>query len=82
MTENLRDFPQAILSGFGLEARSADDFIADTIALDEGRAIAAIRQMRERLRKPELGPEELIRALEANSLVETATILSEHVASI
>lgn len=82
VTENLRDFPQAILSGFGLEARSADDFIADTIALDEGRAIAAIRQMRERLRKPELGPEELIRALEANSLVETATILSEHVASI
>ena len=82
VTENLRDFPAAILIGFGLEARCADDFIADTIALDEGRAIAAIRQMREMLKKPELGPEELIRSLEANSLIETATILSEHVASL
>ena len=82
VTENLRDFPEAVLIGFGLEARCADGFIADTIALDEGRAIAAIRKMRERLRKPELGPEDLIRSLEANSLVETASILSEHVASI
>lgn len=45
VTENLRDFPAAILEPLNIEARSADDFIADTIALDTGRAIAAIRIM-------------------------------------
>jgi len=42
VTENLKDFPEAILAGLNMEARSADQFIADTIALDPGRAVAAI----------------------------------------
>jgi hypothetical protein len=32
-------------------ARSADQFIADTIALDPGKAVAAIRRMRERFKR-------------------------------
>ncbi|MEO0462430.1 MAG: PIN domain-containing protein [Pseudomonadota bacterium] len=43
VTENLRDFPPSLLDTLNLEARSADDFIADTIALDTGRAIQAVR---------------------------------------
>ena len=35
-------------------------FIADTIALDEGRAVAAIRRMRERLRRPEMTAGDLL----------------------
>jgi hypothetical protein len=46
VTENLKHFPNQILSTRNMEAKSADAFIADTIALDEGRAVAAIRQMR------------------------------------
>lgn len=82
VTENLNDFPNELLSELGLEARSADDFIADTIALDEGRAVAAIRQMRERFKNPEMSAENMLRAMEAHSLTETASILSGHVASI
>lgn len=82
VTENLSDFPVAILGRLNVEARSADDFIADTIALEEGRAIAAVRRMRERLSRPELGPEDLLRSLEAHGLMETASVLASHVGSI
>ena len=82
VTENLRDFPAVILGRLNIEARSADDFIADTIALEEGRAISAIRKMRERLKRPEMSPEDFLRALEANSLLETASVLTPHVSSI
>lgn len=82
VTENLKDFPAAILDQLNIEARSADTFIADTIALEEGRAIAAVRKMRERLKKPEMSPEDFLRALEANGLLETASVLNPHVSSI
>lgn len=82
VTENLSDFPETILGRLNVEARSADDFIADTIALEEGRAIAAVRAMRARLQQPEIGPEELLRSLEAHGLMETASVLSHHIGSI
>ena len=82
VTENLSDFPAGILSQFNIEPRSADDFIADTIALEEGRAIAAIRKMRQRLNRPEIGPDELLRSLEAHGLMETASVLSTQISSI
>ena len=37
VTENLKDFPEHVLAPLNIEARSADSFIADTIALDPGR---------------------------------------------
>jgi predicted nucleic acid-binding protein len=55
VTENLKDFPAKILSALNIEAKSADEFIADTIALNPGRAVPAIRRMRERFKKPEDG---------------------------
>lgn len=82
VTENLKDFPADILGQLNIEARSADDFIADTIALEEGRAIAAIRKMRERLKRPEMSPEDFLRALEANGLLETASVITPHLGSI
>ena len=50
VTENLKDFPSNVLDPLNIEPKSADAFIADTIALDPGRAVAAIRQMRERFK--------------------------------
>lgn len=82
VTENLKDFPPAVLAVRNLEARKIDDFIADTIALDEGRAIPAIRSMRERLRRPEKTPEALLRDCEAYGLIATADLLREFTGSI
>jgi predicted nucleic acid-binding protein len=82
VTDNLADFPAAILSPLNIEARTADDFIADTIALDEGKAVAAIRAMRVRLRRPEMSPQDFLKSLETHRLFVTASILSNHADSI
>lgn len=82
VTENLRDFPAKVLEPFGIEARSADDFIADTIALDLGRAVPAIRTMRKRLKLPAIEAERLLRDMEARGLVASAAILAPHVGSL
>ncbi|QUS37507.1 PIN domain-containing protein [Tardiphaga alba] len=82
VTENLKDFPDDILGALNIEARSADAFIADTIALDPGRAVAAIRTMRLRLKKPEKTPDVLLLDMEAEGLVETVDILRPHVQSL
>lgn len=82
VTENLADFPEYVLAPLAIEARSADDFIADTIALEEGRAVAAINRMRLRLARPEVTQEDFLRSLEAHGLMETASVLAPHIESI
>lgn len=82
VTENLKDFPSAVLLPLNLEARTADTFIADTIALDEGRAIQAIKQMRLRLRRPEKTVDALLRDCEAHGLLATAAVLRPFIESI
>lgn len=82
VTENLSDFPAGSLTKLGIEARSADAFIADTIALDTGRAVAAIRKMRERFRRPEKTAEALLLDMEADGLTEAVDMLRPHVLSL
>ncbi|MFC5345742.1 PIN domain-containing protein [Brevundimonas staleyi] len=82
VTDNLRDFPEAVLAPLNLEARSADAFIADTIALDPGRAVAAIQRMRRRFNRPEKSAEVLLLDMEAAGLTETVDVLKPHVRSL
>jgi hypothetical protein len=82
LSENLKDFPSNIVSALNIEAKSADAFIADTIALDTGRAVAVIRQMREDFKRPEKTAETLLLEMEADGLVETVDLLREHVDSL
>lgn len=78
VTDNLRDFPSAILQEFELEAVSADHFLADTMTLDLTKAIACVARMRMRLQNPQLTPEELVLRCERSGLLETASILADH----
>jgi hypothetical protein len=82
VTDNLKHFPKALLEPLNIEALSCDAFIADTIALDPGRAVAAIRRMRERFKKPEKTADLLLLDMEANGLTETVDILRAHVESL
>lgn len=82
VTENLKHFPGTVLAPLNIDVRSADIFIADTIALDPGRAVAAIRQMRQRLKKPAKTAELLLIDMEANGLTETVDVLRLHVLSL
>lgn len=82
VTENLKDFPDHVLAPLNIEARAADAFIADTIALDTGRAVAAIRTMRLRLKRPEKTAEILLLDMEAAGLTETVDVLRPHLGSL
>jgi hypothetical protein len=55
---------------------------ADTIALDVGRAVAAIRQMRLRFKNPAKTASDLLLDMEANGLTETVDMLKPHVLSL
>lgn len=82
VTDNLRDFPEQLLAPLDLEAKTADAFIADTIDLDIGRAVAAVRRMRERFRKPEKSPEVLLLDMEAAGFTEAVDVLRGHLLSL
>ena len=82
VTENLRHFPERILKPLDLEAKTADEFIADTMDLDPGRAIPIVRRMRERLKRPEKTPDALLLDMEAAGLTHTVDSLRAHVQSL
>lgn len=82
VTDNLKDFPEAILSPLNLEVRSTDAFIADTIALDPGRAVPVIRKMRERFERPEKTAQALLLDMERNQLMEAVDMLRPHIGSL
>lgn len=82
VTDNLKDFPEEFLAPLNIEAKSADAFIADTIALDPGRAVAAIHRMRQRFKRPEKTAELLLLDMEALGLTETVDALRSHVLSL
>lgn len=82
VTDNLKHFDPSVLLPYGLEAKAADAFIADTIDLDVGRAVAAVRQMRERLRKPEMTSDALLLNMEAQGLTLTVDLLRDHARSL
>ena len=82
VTENLKDFPAEILDPLGIDVRSADAFIADTIALDFGRAVPVIARMRAAFNNPAITAEGLLLKMEAQGLVETVDALRSHVQSL
>ena len=78
VTDNLKDFPKDSLSSHNIEARSADDFIADTIELSPNMAMDALRKMRIRFRKPKMNASELIDAMKSNGLIEVAATIKHY----
>ncbi|AWB21714.1 PIN domain-containing protein [Methylobacterium currus] len=80
VTDNLKDFPVKILPPLDLEARSTDASLADTIALDPGRATAAVRTMRLRFKRPEKHAEALLVDMGAAGRVETVDVLRPYAA--
>jgi predicted nucleic acid-binding protein len=82
VTNNLKDFPDATLNPLGLQARSADNFIADVIDIYTPGAVAALRTMRQRFKRPELDAEALIRRFENAGLTQSANLLFAEIESL
>ena len=78
VTDNLKHFPAALLEPHSIEARSADDFIADAVDLHPSEAIAALKRMRKRFDSPALDVDALIHKAGAQELTQVATIMDKH----
>lgn len=82
VTDNIRHFPKDALDTFDIIVSTADDFLADVIDLDAPGAVAALRTVRLRFRKPELDAERLLLKMEGAALSRTASLLMSEIESL
>ncbi len=75
ITNNLKDFPKNYLSGFGLVAKNADDFITDTIDLNQEQAIIAFKKLVINRRNSDLDEYEVLDIFRKNGLKDSADYL-------
>lgn len=75
VTNNLKDFPKEYLVRFGLTAKTADDFITDTIDLNTGLALEAFRALVLNRTNPNLDEFEILNRFRKNGLIDSANYL-------
>lgn len=75
VTNNLKDFPEDYLATFSLSAKSADDFLTDTIDLNPKQSIEAFRRLVLNRRNPDLDEFEVLDAFRRNGIKNTADYL-------
>jgi hypothetical protein len=75
VTNNIKDFPAAYLASFGLTAKTADDFITDTIDLNTDLALEAFRTLVLNRTNPNLDEFEILDRLRKNGLIDSANYL-------
>jgi hypothetical protein len=79
VTFNLKDFPQATLDPYGIEAMHPDTFVEHQLGLHQGAVIGAAKRHRAALRNPPKSPDEYLETLAAQGLVVTADRLREFI---
>ena len=75
VTNNVKDFPAEYLASFGLTVKTADDFITDTIDLNNDVALEAFRMMVMNRTNPDLDEFEILDRLRKNGLNDSANYL-------
>jgi len=75
VTNNIKDFPSEYLSSFGLTAKTADDFLTDTIDLNNEIAVEAFRALVLNRTNPNLDEFEVLDRFRNNGLTDTANYL-------
>jgi hypothetical protein len=75
VTNNLKDFPPEYLKSFGLNAKSADDFLTDIIDLNQEQAITAFKEMVLNKKNPKMDEFEVLNQLRNAGLTDTANYL-------
>ncbi len=75
VTNNLKDFPKDYLARFDITAKTADDFITDTIDLNNDLAVEAFRALVLNRTNPNLDEFEILARLRKNGLTESANYL-------
>lgn len=77
VTANLKDFTEAVLAPFGVQAIHPDEFLVAQLDLDPLTVLAAFKAQRARLKNPAYTPAAFAEALERNGLVRTGQRLRE-----
>jgi len=77
VTQNFKDFPNAAIEPFGIEAQHPDDFLSNHLALAPGLFCSALRKVRARLQNPPYTAEDYLAILTQQGLVATAAELEQ-----
>jgi DNA-binding response OmpR family regulator len=75
VTNNIKDFPEEYLQSFGLNAKTADDFLTDIIDLNQEQAIAAFKEMVLNKKNPKMDELEVLDQLRKAGLIDTANYI-------
>jgi hypothetical protein len=76
VTFNLKDFPNATLNKFDIEAIHPDDFIVDLWDLSAGKVLEAVSGHRASLKNPPKSAVDYLNTLAAQSLTKTVALLT------
>jgi predicted nucleic acid-binding protein len=79
VTQNRRDFPEAALAPFAIEAQHPDVFLYNHLSLAPGVVCSAVRKVRARLRNPPFSVEDYLATLTRQGLVATVGELQSFV---
>ncbi|WP_228769752.1 PIN domain-containing protein [Actinokineospora alba] len=75
VTNNVRDFPGAIVNTWGIDAKSADEFVLDQVSLDAKTVWACVRQMADAWRNSPVTTDDVLIRLEKVGLTRSVAEL-------
>ena len=75
VTNNVIDFPAEYISRFGISAKTADEFLADIIDLNQTEALKAFRESVLNRRNPIMDEHAVLQVLRKHGLIDTANYL-------
>lgn len=75
VTNNVKDFPPAVLDAWDMEAKSADDFVLDQIDLGREVVYSAVQRIADSRMNPPATFAEVLAMLERDGLLESAAAL-------
>ncbi len=78
VTFNLKDFPDSYLQKYGIQALHPDDFIVLHCKNQLAGVLDAVQNQRRQLKNPPVTAIELLETFQAQGLVKTVTMLSQH----
>ena len=79
VTANLRDFPDSVLAGYGIEAVHPDAFITSLLNENPQAVIGALHRLRQALVNPPITAAEFLAAMRRLDLIASAGALAPHI---
>ncbi len=74
VTQNLQDFPEAVLKPYSIETQHLDDFLVNHLHLAPGKFCVAVRKVQARLKNPPYSVEDYLATLAGCDRRRTGTI--------